>query len=296
MFAQFFGAFLLNNKLVSPDTLAQAIDDKKNTRMRLGVLAINAGLMTADQVEHVNVAQQSVDKRFGDLCVDLGYLTEADVDRLLSEQPTDYLLLGQTLVNNGSLTNAEFEQAISAYKTHYQLSDDDISNNQNDKLSAIVKDFFHFNTAENARIYTDYVTLLFKSFIRFIGDDFTPLEASMVSAAEAPYVVYQRIHGKYTAELAIGCPKEEYIAFAERFAKEEFGDVDEYVNEVVGEFLNVNNGLFVVNESNQSGIELSLDPQDYEHDSRVAFKNQAFCIPVAFAFGEIDFYISVTEG
>ncbi len=296
MFAQFFGAFLLNNKLVSPDTLAQAIDDKKNTRMRLGVLAINAGLMTADQVEHVNVAQQSVDKRFGDLCVDLGYLTEADVDRLLSEQPTDYLLLGQTLVNNGSLTNAEFEQAISAYKTHYQLSDDDISNNQNDKLSAIVKDFFHFNTAENARIYTDYVTLLFKSFIRFIGDDFTPLEASMVSAAEAPYVVYQRIHGKYTAELAIGCPKEEYIAFAERFAKEEFGDVDEYVNEVVGEFLNVNNGLFVVNESNQSGIELSLDPQDYEHDSKVPFKNQAFCIPVAFAFGEIDFYISVTEG
>ena len=88
MFAQFFGAFLLNNKLVSPDTLAQAIDDKKNTRMRLGVLAINAGLMTADQVEHVNVAQQSVDKRFGDLCVDLGYLTKADVDRLLSTHPS----------------------------------------------------------------------------------------------------------------------------------------------------------------------------------------------------------------
>lgn len=293
MFAQFFGAYLLNNKLVSPDTLAQAIDDKKNTRMRLGVLAINAGLMTAEQVEHVNVAQQSVDKRFGDLCVDLGYLTSADVDRLLSEQPTDYLLLGQTLVNNGSLSNAEFESAITAYKEHYQLSDDDISNNQNDKLSAIVKDFFHFNTAENARIYTDYVTLLFKNFIRFIGDDFTPIESTVVSEIEAQYIVCQKIHGKYTAKLAIACPKEEYIAFAERFAKETFTEVDEYVNEVVGEFLNVNNGLFVVNESNQSGIELSLDPQNYIHDGKVGFEQQAFCIPVAFAFGEIEFIISV---
>lgn len=294
MFAQFFGAYLLNNKLVSPETLAQAIDDKKNTRMRLGVLAINAGLMTAEQVEHVNVAQQSVDKRFGDLCVDLGYLTSADVDRLLSEQPTDYLLLGQTLVNNGTLTNAEFESAISSYKQHYQLSDDDISNNQNDKLSAIVKDFFHFNTAENARIYTEYVTLLFKNIIRFIGDDFTPLEAAIVNEAEAEFIVRQSIHGKYTADVCIACSKAEYIDFAERFAKEELNDADEYVNEIVGEFLNVNNGLFVVNESNQLGIELSLDPQNYIHNGSVKFQGSAFCIPVAFAFGEIEFIISIT--
>lgn len=294
MFAQFFGAYLLNNKLVEPDTLAQAIDDKKNTRMRLGVLAINAGLMTAEQVEHVNVAQQSVDKRFGDLCVDLGYLTSADVDRLLSEQPTDYLLLGQTLVNNGTLTNAEFESAISAYKAHYQLSDDDISNNQNDKLSAIVKDFFHFNTAENARIYTEYVTLLFKNIIRFIGDDFTPLEASVVNSADAEYIVRQRIHGKYDADVCIACSKAEYIDFAERFSKEELSEANDYVNEIVGEFLNVNNGLFVVNESNQLGIELSLDPQTYLNNGTVGFANPAFCIPVAFAFGEIEFIISIT--
>ncbi|MBR4554540.1 MAG: chemotaxis protein CheX [Ruminococcus sp.] len=293
MFAQFFGAFLLNNKLVSPETLAQAIDDKKNTRMRLGVLAINAGLMTAEQVEHVNVAQQSVDKRFGDLCVDLGYLTADDVDRLLSEQPTDYLLLGQTLVNNGSLSNAEFEAAISAYKAQYQLSDDDISNNQNDKLSAIVKDFYHFNTAENARIYTEYVTLLFKNLIRFIGDDFTPIESSLAKEAEGQYIVCQKLHGKYTAELAIASPRDEYLAFAERFAKEHFTEVDEYVNEVVGEFLNVNNGLFVVNESNQLGIELSLDPQSYYRDTSVGFTQKAFCIPVAFGFGEVEFFISI---
>ena len=132
MFAQFFGGYLFNHKLCSAEDLTQAFEAKKYTRMRLGVLAINAGLMTAEQVEHVNITQQSVDKRFGDLAVELGYVTEDDVEMLLSQQPTDYLLLGQTLVNNGALTNAEFEKAINDYKAENQLSDDDISENQNE--------------------------------------------------------------------------------------------------------------------------------------------------------------------
>ena len=67
MFAQFFGGYLFNHKLCTAEDLTQAFEAKKHTRLRLGVLAINAGLMTAEQVEHVNITQQSVDKRFGDL-------------------------------------------------------------------------------------------------------------------------------------------------------------------------------------------------------------------------------------
>lgn len=294
MFAQFFGAFLLNNRLVSPEALAQAIDDKKNTRMRLGVLAINAGLMTSEQVEHVNVAQQSVDKRFGDLAVDLGYLTEADVENLLSQQPTDYLLLGQTLVNNGLLSNAEFESAISQYKAEYQLSDDDISGNQNDKLAALINSFYHFDTAENARVYTDYVTLLFKNLIRFIGDDFTPLEATVVKNTDADYIVRQKICGKYNADICIASSESEYISLAERFSKETFTEVNDFVDATAGEFLNVTNGLFVVNESNENGIELSLEPQELIRSSSIAFDHPAFCIPVTFSFGEIEFIISIS--
>ena len=128
MFAQFFGGYLFNHKLCTAEDLTQAFEAKKHTRLRLGVLAINAGLMTAEQVEHVNITQQSVDKRFGDLAVELGYVTADDVEKLLAQQPTDYLLLGQTLVNNGALTNAEFEKALKDYKAENQITDD-ISDN-----------------------------------------------------------------------------------------------------------------------------------------------------------------------
>ena len=51
MFTQFFGNYLLNQNLVSPEHLAEALQQQSKTRMKLGVLAINEGLLSAEQVE-----------------------------------------------------------------------------------------------------------------------------------------------------------------------------------------------------------------------------------------------------
>lgn len=293
MFSQFFGAYLLNEGKVTKEQLAKALDEKKNTRMRLGVLAINDGLMTAEQVEHVNLTQQTVDKLFGDLAVDLGYLKPEDVTGLLAKQPSDYLLLGQTFVNTGVLSNSEFESAIKGYKSKYSISDDDISGDQSDKLASLVNEFYHFSTAENAKIYTNYITLLFKGLIRFIGDDFTPLEAYVIKKAAAPRIVSQRICGEYSAYTAIATGADEYSAFAKRFAKEAYVNDAEFDDASVGEFLNVCNGLYAVNESNESGVELSLIPQQFTKNSSEDLTKDAFCIPVQFTFGEIEIIVSI---
>lgn len=291
MFAQFFGGYLFNHKLCTAEDLTQAFEAKKHTRLLLGVLAINAGLMTAEQVEHVNITQQSVDKRFGDLAVELGYVTADDVEKLLAQQPTDYLLLGQTLVNNGALTNAEFEKALKDYKAENQITDD-ISDNQTETLHNLINEFYHFDNDENARICTDYVTLLFKNLIRFIGDDFTPMEASVIKNFAAEHIVIQKINGKYNAEACIATDSKTYMAFAERFAKESFTEVDDFVNATAGEFLNVNDGLFVVNESNEHGVELTLTPQKFLENGELALSGTAFCIPVNYPFGKLNFIIA----
>lgn len=293
MFSQFFGGYLLNKGIVTKEQLSKAIDEKKNTRMRLGVLAINEGLMTAEQVEHVNLTQQTVDKLFGDLAVDLGYLNTRDVDELLNKQPTDYLLLGQTLVNNGVLTNSEFETAINDYKSKLSISNDDISGEQNEKLSSLINEFFHFDTAENAKVYTNYVTLMFKNLIRFIGDDFTPLKANVTRSISSSRIIVQNISGAYSAVTAIAAGKEEYSAFAKRFAKDAYVAEDDFDDASAGEFLNVCNGLYAVNESNESGTELTLFPQEFKRDTEIKLEKNAFCIPVQFSFGEIEFIITV---
>lgn len=292
MFSQFFGGYLLNTGKVTKEVLTRALDEKKNTRMRLGVLAINEGLMTAEQVEHVNVTQQTVDKLFGDLAVDLGYLKASEVEDLLHKQPTDYLLLGQTLVNMGALTNADFETAINEYKSTLELSDDELSGDRNDKLSMLVSDFFHFSTAHNARLYTNYATLLFKSLIRFIGDDFMPLDATITRCAESERTIRQDITGAYSGITVISAGADEYRALAKRFAKDAYFEDDEFDDASVGEFLNVINGLYAVNESNENGTEISLTPLTSVKDSTLELGQEAFSIPVQFTFGEVEFIIS----
>ena len=76
MFTQFFGNYLLHQQLVSPEHLSEVLQSMKTTRLKLGVLAINAGYMTAEQVEKAHTEQQRVDKRIGEVMVDMGFLTK----------------------------------------------------------------------------------------------------------------------------------------------------------------------------------------------------------------------------
>ena len=237
MISQFFGNFLLNNNLLSPSQLSNALEQKNKTHLKLGTLAINAGFMTAAQVETVNRAQATIDKRFGDLAVDLGYLTLQKVDTLLSSQKTGMLLLSQTLIDLGYLSNMQLESAVSDYKRTYNLSDNSLSEEQLDAMDSIVEKFYHFETLNTSEILTTYISLLFKNITRFIGDDFTPMQATIVNNFPCRHLNAQNISGSFCAFTGIEGSAITINQFASRFAKETIDTMGEYTNAVVGEFV-----------------------------------------------------------
>lgn len=290
MFTQLFGNYLLNNRIVTPSQLAEAIETKSTTRLKLGVLAINAGYMNSAQVEEVSETQMRVDKRFGDIAVEKGYLVETQVDELLSSQKKGYLLIGQALVDKGYITNSVFEQSINNYKKEYKITNDDFmyEDNNNDVISKLY-DLAPFSTPEN---YAYYITLLFKNLIRFIGDDFTPLNSNnTASVSTLKNVAIQKVCGAFSVLTAIEADDAAYIEFASRFAKEKLSIIDDYTNASVSEFLNLHNGLFTVNMSNEREIELELNPQDVFANKEANLKN-AIIVPVDFVFGKVNFIIA----
>ncbi len=293
MFAQFFGSYLLNEGIVTAPQLAKALEDKKNTKTRLGVLAINAGYMTAGQVEFIHQVQSTVDKRIGDIAVEMGFITSEQVDELLSKQPQDYLILGQTLVNNNVLTNAQFEKALNDYKSFNALSESDMSGDKTDKLEKIIADFYKINGHEDAGEYVTYLTLLFKNLIRFVGDDFTPMTASIIDGANYENMVRQKVNSETVDSCtAVCCDTDVYIKFAERFSEEKLDTADDFVNATVGEFLNLHNGLFIVNQSNEFGKEMTLEPQEFVYSTEVKYDKAAVDVPVAYSFGTVHFILS----
>lgn len=291
MFTQFFGNYLLNKGLVSHENLSAALEKQKNTRLKLGVLAINAGLMTADQVDAVHARQQQVDKRIGDLMVEMGYITREQVEDLFKTQPSGHLLLGQALVDANAMTNAQFESALKNYKEENGISDADFNISNDEQIIKVLSGVYNIEENDSGKYISGYLSLLFKNIIRFIGDDFTPLSSEIISDNPDASCICQKLEGNPQMISFIQSDNNASIGFAARFSGEEITENDDYTFACVSEFLNLHNGLFAVNLSNEMGNELTLQPQETNVKIDCREYKTVLAVPVYFPFGTVKFII-----
>ena len=291
MFSQFFGHYLLNKGAISTAQMNEALLKRGETRVKLGVLAINAGFMTAEQVDQVHKMQMKVDKRIGDLAVDMGFLTSKQVSDLLGMQKSAHLVLGQTLVDLGHMSNAQLEEALSDYKARYQLDDADFADENSVKANRMATNFLGMPEIENIGYCASYVALLFKSLTRFITDDFTPLAPRCVREISCSSLISQRINGQFSAITGIEGGEDSIAAFASLYEREGSLEPGEYAQAVVSEFLNLHNGLFAVNVSLERDVELSLEPQTVQKDAVMRANVICIVIPISFTFGIVNFSV-----
>ena len=292
MYTQFFGNFLLEKNLITKEQLLKALESQKGQRLRLGTLAIHSGLLTAAEVNHIHGVQTHENKRFGELAMELGYLTSVQIDKLLSAQTPSYLQLCQALVDLNYLSAEDFESAMEEYQLMHQLSDLDFSNEQYDKVALLIARFFTDQLINDPGCYASYITLFFNNIVRFIGQDFTPSKVIIRDdlEAEAARMAIQKVKGKYSLITGIAMEEDALISFASRYAGEEFYENDEFTQAALEDFLNLHNGLFAVNISNQEAEELELDPPEYVTEELE--RREYYVIPLDFPFGEVQFFFA----
>ena len=75
MFSQFFGNYLLNEGLVTPTQLTDAIQDVNRLHTRIGELAVRYGYLTPEQVEQIHVTPKQeivLVPRIGNHIIEIG--------------------------------------------------------------------------------------------------------------------------------------------------------------------------------------------------------------------------------
>lgn len=295
MYAQFFGSYLLRNEAITTEQLLEAFSKMKNARIRLGTLAMHKGLMTAAEVDECCFIQTREDKRFGEIALERGYLTFDQVEELLRSQDSDYLLLGQTLVENGVFNNADFDKYLKAYSAESQLESTDMDMENKDKIKALIEQFVAMADTPVSEHVIMYLNLLFNDLIRFIGEDFTPLAPQVVKEFDVKYCVCQPISSvSYSSDSYINMDEDAAIEFASRYAKDQFMEFDEYVQASLEDFLNLHNGLFLVNMSNQYSIECALKPPfSVEAKINVEGNKSLLLLPIVYPFGTFELLITV---
>ncbi len=291
MYTQFFGNFLLSKGVIESDQLMEALQIQSSTHQKLGTLAIHAGYMSANEVEDVYIMQTHYDKRFGELAIKLGYLTQKQVNELLTLQLPDYMKLGQTLVEKGLLSNLDLENLIAEYRGAYEIYDLDLLAEQQELVDKLLSTFCsQENIACTDRI-VPYLTLFFNNLIRFIGEDFTPLQILPMPEVPTDFCISQQIEG--TLLSALDMNQKTAITFASRYVDEPFTDFDEYVLASMEDFLNLHNGLYTVNMSNEHSLELSIEPPMVQEHTTLVTGEPVYLLPIIFPFGTINFIISI---
>lgn len=287
MYAQFFGSYLLNKKAVTPEQLTTAISRMSDTHIKLGTLAMHKGYMTASEVDEVCFLQTREDKRFGEIALERNYLFEDQLDDLLKSQNPDFLLLGQCLVDMGALTNKQLESLMIDYQEDNQIDDVSAKAESAEKTQKLIEHYFLIAEKPITDYALMYMQLIFNNLIRFIGEDFTPLSPIPCTEYTTNYCITQKIEGPVKCISHIDMQPDVAIAFASRYAKMVFTEFDEYVKASLEDFLNLHNGIFLVNMSNTYSMELTLEPPRHEDETVLKLTEDSFVIPVIYPFGTI---------
>lgn len=291
MYAQFFGNYLLSRNIVTRDQLIQAMHKKSSTQIRLGTLAIHAGYMTANEVDRVIIMQTHQDKRFGEIAINEGYMTEMQVAELLSEQKPDFLLLGQALIEDGIIDNEQLQNLIIDYQSDNELEAFEYSSETLDAIDRMVEKFFVLTERSLSQHEVSFFRLLLNNLVRFIGDDFTLVPPILCKEYPTNYCVSQKVNGEFSVSPYLDMPKSVCIDFASRYVGDTFTEFDEYVQASVEDFLNLHNGLFTVNMSNDFSIELTLEPPTVENADLLTFSDEAYLLPIIYPFGTLYFIL-----
>ncbi|MCR4693709.1 MAG: chemotaxis protein CheX [Pseudobutyrivibrio sp.] len=292
MYTQFLGNYLLQRGIINQQQLFDALGRISQSKLKLGTLAINEGLMTAREVDECLFVQTREDRRFGEIAIERGYLTKEQVEDMMHTQTPDFVLLCQIFVEDGVFSYEDFERIIFDYKNEAELSDFSLDTENQAVIKKLIEKFFWVSETQKDDRNSMYIELLFNSLIRFVDENFTPLTPMVIDEFPVTFGVTQRLISKGTYDTHIECDRETAMAFASKYAKEEFSEFNEYVVAAMEDFLNLLNGLYVVNVSNQFSVDIELEPPAVITDVTLKPQNKLIDLPIVYSFGTIHIIIS----
>lgn len=293
MYNQFFGNYLLSNGYVTKEHLISALIRQTKESVHISTLALYAGYMTASEVEYVCSIQKEQNKKFSEVALENGFLTQEQVLSILNTKAPDFLILGQILINDEVFTFEQFENILTDYRSQSELLDMELNQENIDDVKQLIDNFSILSETAIPDFGKSYLELLFKNFVHYIGEDFTILPPSVCTEFATEHCVSQSINGDYVVNTYINMSKETSIAFAERYSGESYTEYDEYVSASLEDFINLHNGLFVVNASNDNLNELSLGILEPHDNEILNFTHATFLFPVYYPFGLVYFIMEV---
>lgn len=112
-----FGDYLIEKGKIDRTDLDVALKLKTEKGIRLGVLAVDDGLLTEQQLGVILHHQKEVANvgLFGEIVINMKFLSREQVNTLLKKQKEYEKIVNQVLVLSGSVSNNEKEEELKQF-------------------------------------------------------------------------------------------------------------------------------------------------------------------------------------
>lgn len=289
MFEQHFVNYLLEKQKISPSQYA-IVQRQQDSRVKLGLIAVEENLLNNDQAEELNRLQKSTDRRFGDLAIEKGYLSSEQVELILEKQGNRYLQLVQVLTENDILNMDELTELLDKYIIDNGFKPDDLEILKKGELDPVIALFVETDNS----LVSDYLGLAIRSVIRFINNQPLVKKVQKVTDYSAGNLSYQELTEDHNLWLGFASKGDELLEIASTFASEDFAQMDEDSFDSVCEFINCINGLFA-SELSHKDIILEIMPPGFGENQKVSSPNGVYLVPLVLNGKEVDL-IAVVNG
>ena len=297
MFGVYFGKYLMDEGIIPEDYYYGLLEATKNSKVKMGLLAVESGYMTEEQVAEVNFLQQQQDKKFGDIAIEKGYLTEEEVADLLDEQGDSYLLYVQAIMESGLMDLDGMNEHLKAYRKDKHLTSSDLEAFKSGDIDRIVPVFMKDPAIP---IQTkEYVYLTSRNIVRFIDRFFRIEKVVRLSEYEADCMVYQSLRGDNSYLTAFCGSSEGIKAIADGFVGNIYGEIENFeyeASDVAAEVLNVNNGLYVTNLSSININEVSDSPVIRNEKTKITAVKDFYKIALSIEGAPVDLIVCFNNG
>jgi hypothetical protein len=253
----------------------------EKNRVKIGVLALEAGYMTPFEVENTHMLQLRSDKKFGELAVENGYLTEDQVKQLLSKQKSQFALFGQALIDEGFMTFVELFRYLGEYKKSCDMSDNNFLAFQKGAISPVIDKAIDIEDTFRRDFIKTYIEIFIKNVIRFVNEDVSVGALKTVPDIQGDWVSSQIIEDDSNSKdilSAFSGAEKSMLNFACGFSKDSFDSFNDMPQDILGEFLNCSNGIFISNMADR-GYDYNLRSQIVTKDKQLIDAENYYCVP-----------------
>jgi len=286
LYDKYFGSYLLRKNILTAEDLKKILDHMHKTRIKLGTLAIQQGLLTGSQVEEIIEAQKNSDMYFGEIAIAKGFITLEKAGELLRLQSRESKLqLGQAAVDLGYFNYEELDRELRNFEIDSGLNYDQLDILEEGKNDEIIREFIDFNCEEFSAILYDYTSLMLRNITRFL-DQQPWLDLEKQELKNNCICAYQYLNYKRKIFTAILTGPDSFMKIAEQYAGMPVEDNPELAESSLAEFLNLHNGLFSVNMSNQGKI-IKLTPPEISRNQQPDILDEAHLVGINTSIGRI---------